>query len=96
MPRNITRREFGVTLAKAAGVAVIASIRSSEAQTTDPPFTVVVVPDPQYLAGDAPCAGSRSYRNLINWAIRNRNLSVTGTPLNIKGFIHSKTRSIPL
>jgi Calcineurin-like phosphoesterase len=82
-----TRREFGSVIAKGAGVAAIASMLPSQPNTADPAFTVAVVPDPQYLAGDATCSGSVTYNRLINWAVRNKKLSVGGTPLNIKGFI---------
>ena len=85
--QKYTRREFGAAIAKGSGVAALASLFPSRANAADPAFTVAVVPDPQYLAGDAPCSGSMIYRDLIQWAIDNKRLSVTGAPLNIKGFI---------
>ena len=85
--KKYTRREFGKAIVKGAGVAALASMFPSRANATDPAFTVAVVPDPQYLAGDAICSGSTIYNDLINWAISNKNLPVTGAPLNIKGFI---------
>jgi hypothetical protein len=87
LPAKYTRREFGAAIAKGAGVATLASMFPLRVKAADPAFTVAVVPDPQYLAGDAPCSGSTIYRDLINWAIDNKSLAVTGAPLNIKGFI---------
>jgi hypothetical protein len=46
-----------------------------------------MVPDPQNLADGSTCAGATAYNQLINWAVTNRNLSVLGQALNIKGFI---------
>ena len=85
--RKYTRREFATAIVKGAGMAALASMSPRRANAADPAFTVAVVPDPQYLAGDAICAGSTIYNDLIAWAIANKNLSVAGTPLNIKGFI---------
>lgn len=62
-------------------------VKPRVAQAAGSPFTIALVPDPQYLAGDMTCSGSAAYNGLINWAITNRNLSVLGVPLNIKGFI---------
>lgn len=87
LPEKYTRREFGTAIAKGAGVTALASMFPSGISAADPAFTVAVVPDPQYLAGDAPCSGSTIYDDLINWAIQNKSLSVAGAPLNIKGFI---------
>jgi hypothetical protein len=87
LPKKCTRREFGVAIAKGAGITALASMFPSGTSAADPPFTVALVPDPQYLAGDAPCSGSTIYDDLINWAIQNKSLAIAGTPLNIKGFI---------
>lgn len=54
------------------------------------PFSIIYVPDPQYLANDSTCGtpfASTIYSALIQWGITNKQLSVNGTPLNIKGFI---------
>jgi hypothetical protein len=87
IPEKYTRRDFGAAIAKGVGMTALASMFPPSVHAGDPAFTVAVVPDPQYLAGDAPCSGSTIYRDLINWAINNKSLSVTGAPLNIKGFI---------
>jgi hypothetical protein len=86
-PINYTRREFGKFVAKGLGAAAVASVLPSRADPADPPFTVAVVPDPQYLAGDSVCGGSTAYNGLIKWAVDHRQHAVAGAPLNIKGFI---------
>jgi hypothetical protein len=93
LPRAITRRKFG-RLAMGLGAATGAeylSTRKARA-TVGTPFTIVMVPDPQWLAGQSngtasTCATSGMYGAMIQWAITNRNMSVNGVPLNIKGFI---------
>lgn len=82
-----SRREFGKLVARGLGAAAVASVLPSRADPADPPFTVAVVPDPQYLAGDAMCSSSAVYNGLIHWAVENKQLAVAGAPLNIKGFI---------
>lgn len=53
------------------------------------PWSVVLVPDPQYLASTSTCSALAStiYPALIQWAIDNKQLSVNSTPLNIKGIV---------
>jgi len=87
LPRKYTRREFSAAVARGGGVTALASMLPSWSTASDPAFTVVVVPDPQYLAGDAYCSGPTIYNDLINWAIRNKDLWVANASLNIKGFI---------
>jgi hypothetical protein len=82
-----TRREFGKFVARGLGAAAFVSMLPSRADAAEPPFTVAVVPDPQYLAGDSVCAGSTIYNGLVKWAVDNRQLRIAGAPLNIKGFI---------
>lgn len=92
LPRAITRRKFG-KLAMGLGAATGAEfLATRKAQAAGSPFTIVMVPDPQWLAGQsngtpASCASSGMYGAMIQWAITNRNLSVAGVPLNIKGFL---------
>jgi uncharacterized protein (TIGR03437 family) len=85
MPRSITRRSFHARIAGGMAAGFLGH-RAARAQSGTP-FTVVLVPDPQFLATDATCAGSKAYNALIQWGITNRNLSVNGVPLNIKGFL---------
>ena len=84
----LTRRKFGQVLAGAGvGAAAFSTIKSAAAGGGSP-FTIAMVPDPQNLAGGNPtCGGQTAYSALIQWAVNNRNLSVNGTPLNIKGFL---------
>lgn len=52
------------------------------------PWSVVLVPDPQYMAATYVCSiGPTSYDNLMDWIVDNRNLLVDGVPLNIKAAI---------
>jgi hypothetical protein len=81
--KGITRRGF----IRTAGMGAVALATAKKAMATGVPFTVAMIPDPQYLAGDKTCSGSAIYNALIQWGITNRNLSVNGTPLNIKGFL---------
>jgi uncharacterized protein (TIGR03437 family) len=79
---RLTRRGFGSVLTGGA----LGTLYTPKAGADTVPWTVVIVPDPQYLAtpGHVPC---QSYEHLIQWALQNRNLVVNGSPLNIKGFI---------
>ena len=85
LPRSITRRTFNLRVAGGLTAAFLGR-RTVQAQGGTP-FTVALVPDPQYIAVDAPCSGSNAYNALIQWGITNRNLPVNGIPLNIKGFL---------
>jgi uncharacterized protein (TIGR03437 family) len=85
LPRSITRRGFNLRIGGGIATTLFAR-RSSQAQGAAP-FTVALVPDPQYLAADASCSGSSAYNALIQWGITNKNLLVNGAPLNIKGFL---------
>lgn len=82
-----TRRDVLKYGARIAGVSALASMFPSRAKAADPAFTVAIVPDTQFLAGDATCSGATILNALIQWAIDNKQLSVNGTALNIKGFI---------
>lgn len=81
LPRKITRRRFGAAVGTALGAEYVSKRLAYAAGN---PFTIAMVPDPQYLAATDTC---HSYNALIQWAITNRNLSVSGTALNIKGFV---------
>src|SRR3954464_11731773 len=83
-PPKFSRREFGALV---AGGAMFGTVAQKVARASDPVFTIVVVPDPQYLAEDGSCSGATIYNALIQWAIDNRNLVVDGVALNIKGFV---------
>ena len=85
LPRSITRRAFQLRMAGGLATGFLGR-RTAQAQSGTP-FTVALVPDPQYLASDASCSGSKAYNALIQWGITNRNLPVNGVPLNIKGFL---------
>ncbi len=85
LPQSITRRKFNLRLA--GGIAAGLLRRPAAKAQGVEPFTVALVPDPQYLASDATCSGSKAYNALIQWGITNRNLPVNGVPLNIKGFL---------
>ena len=85
LPRSITRRKFGALIGSAVGAGYMAKKAMAAGGT---PFTIAMVPDPQYLAtGASTCGGQTAYNALIQWAVTNRNLSVNGTPLNVKGFL---------
>jgi hypothetical protein len=73
----------------AAGAVGLAIPKRALAQTAAPaPWSIVVVPDPQYMAATYACAnGPAAYDNLIRWIVDNRNLPVDGVPLNIKAAI---------
>ncbi len=84
LPRKLSRRGFAMATGAAVGGWFLKPRKVLAAGT---PFTIALVPDPQFLAGDMTCSGDAAYNGLIQWAITNRNKLVTGTPLNIKGFI---------
>ena len=75
--------------AVAAGAIGLAIPKKSLAQTAAPaPWSMVVVPDPQYMAATYDCSnGPAAYDNLMRWIVDNRNLPVDGVPLNIKAAI---------
>ena len=82
---RFTRRGFmGAVTAGALGLA---TRKRALAQTTAP-WSIVVVPDPQYMAATYACSnGPAAYDNLMRWIVDNRNLAVDGVPLNIKAAI---------
>lgn len=91
---RITRRGFNKLVGSAIGAECIARVKEARAGGRSKPFTIVFVPDPQWLAGDYPGAGDFTcsvggtvYSAMIQWAITNRNMVVNGNPLNIKGFV---------
>jgi hypothetical protein len=57
-------------------------VLSCVCHAADPDFTIVAVPDPQYLQF---CTSV--YNGIFSWIVANRTLSVGGTPLNIKAVI---------
>lgn len=75
--------------AVAAGAIGLAIPKKALAQTAAPaPWSMVVVPDPQYMAATYDCSnGPAAYDNLMRWIVDNRNLPVDGVPLNIKAAI---------
>ncbi|MGD0772368.1 MAG: hypothetical protein ABSC05_06045 [Candidatus Solibacter sp.] len=82
---QFTRRGFLRT--SAAGALALAARKSAWAQTAAP-WSVVVVPDPQYMAATYDCSNApSSYDNLMRWIVDNRNLLVDGVPLGIKAAI---------
>src|SRR3954451_4769472 len=77
--RAMTRRRFGAILkATALTGATIGCARSS-----DPDFSLVVVPDPQFMA--VGCSGPL-YKGLMNWILKNQS-SAGSLPLNIKAVV---------
>lgn len=85
LPRKLTRRGFGMGLGAAIGGFFT---KPRKAFAAGSPFTLCLVPDPQYLDGNqGTCTGASAYNALIQWAITNRNLSVNGVALNVKGFL---------
>lgn len=80
----MTRRKFGKF---AVGAAFGAEYLAKRAYGAGSPFSVALVPDPQYLAAASITCGGTAYNALIQWGITNRNLSVNGAALNIKGFL---------
>jgi uncharacterized protein (TIGR03437 family) len=79
---SLTRRQMGALVTTAAFGTW--APRVVQAQST--PWSVAIVPDPQYLA-TPPNAACAMYDRLIQWAIENRNTVIDGVPLNLKGFI---------
>ena len=73
----------------AAGAAAIGlATRKKAVAQTAAPWSVVLVPDPQYMAATYVCStGPTSYDNLMSWIVENRNLPVDGVPLGIKAAI---------
>jgi hypothetical protein len=72
--------------AGAAGLGLAARKRAMAGASA--PWSVVLVPDPQYMAATYVCSiGPTSYDNLMDWIVDNRNLLVDGVPLNIKAAI---------
>ena len=83
---HFTRRGFMRVAAGAAAIGLAARKRAL-AQTAAP-WSVVLVPDPQYMAATYVCAtGPSGYDNLMGWIVENRNLPVDGVPLGIKAAI---------
>lgn len=81
---QLTRRGF--MLASAGAIGLAAGKRASAARAT--PWSVVVVPDPQYQAAAPVCPNAPAgYDNLMGWIVENRNLLVDGVPLGIKAAI---------
>jgi len=73
--------------ATGAGAIALATRKKSLARAATP-WSVVLVPDPQYMAATAVCStGPTGYDNLMSWIVENRNLPVNGVPLDIKAAI---------
>jgi hypothetical protein len=73
-------------LASAGAIGLATRKRALAGRAT--PWSVVVVPDPQYQAAAPVCPSEPAgYDNLMNWIIGNRNLLVDGVPLGIKAAI---------
>jgi len=76
----------GFVMAGAGLIGLASQIRAVNKPAT--PWSVVVVPDPQYMAATEVCPNQpTSYDNLMRWIVENRNLSVDGVPLAIKAAI---------
>src|ERR1035441_4561183 len=74
---HFTRRGFMRVAAGAAAMG-LATRQKALAQTAAP-WSVVLVPDPQYMAATYVCAtGPTAYDNLMGWIVANRNLPVDG------------------
>src|ERR1039457_6431360 len=83
---HFTRRGF-MRMAASAAAAGLATRKRALAGTAAP-WSVVLVPDPQYMAATSVCStGPTSYDNLMGWIVENRNLPVDGVPLGIKAAI---------
>jgi hypothetical protein len=81
---QLTRRGFMLASAGAIGLATRKRALAGPAT----PWSVVVVPDPQYMAAASVCPNEPAgYDNLMDWIIGNRNLAVDGVPLGIKAAI---------
>jgi hypothetical protein len=73
----------------AAGAGALAlTTRKTAMAAIETPWSVVLVPDPQYLAAPSVCSNQpAAYDNLMRWIVENRNLLVDGVPLGIKAAI---------
>jgi hypothetical protein len=72
----------------ASAAAIGLATRKRVLAETAAPWSVVLVPDPQYMAATSVCAtGPSGYNNLMSWIVENRNLLVDGVPLAIKAAI---------
>ena len=72
----------------AGAVAIGFASRQRVMAGTAAPWSVVLVPDPQYMAATYVCSnGPTTYDNLMSWIVANRNLPVDGVPLGIKAAI---------
>jgi hypothetical protein len=81
---QLTRRGFMLASAGAIGLA----IRKRALAGGAAPWSVVLVPDPQYQAAAPVCPTEPAgYDNLMDWIAGNRNLLVDGVPLGIKAAI---------
>ena len=73
--------------ATGAGAIALAARKRVLARTAAP-WSVVLVPDPQYMAATSVCSNQPAgYDNLMSWIVENRNLPVNGVPLGIKAAI---------
>jgi uncharacterized protein (TIGR03437 family) len=81
IPNGCTRRQFGAVITGAA----FGAVQPARALDSGAPWSVVIVPDPQYLARDN--TSCSLYERMIQWAVDNKNLIINGAPLNLKGFI---------
>src|SRR5271157_5471546 len=83
---QFTRRGF-IRATTGAGALALATRGRSLARAAAP-WSVVLVPDPQYMAATSVCSsGPTGYDNLMSWIVENRNLPVDGVPLGIKAAI---------
>ena len=81
---RFTRRGF--ILASAGAVGLAAPRRTPLRRAA--PWSVVVVPDPQFMACPPVCPNEPAgYDRLMDWIVGNRNLLVDGVPLGIKAAI---------
>src|SRR4051812_20021139 len=78
-PRTMTRRRFGALIKASALTGVSAYL----ARAAEPDYSLVVVPDPQFLA--VGCA-TPLYRGLMNWVLKNQS-SAGSLGLNIKAVV---------
>ena len=90
--RKITRREFGVSvLGGVIGTAASRLIGAPSAAAAGRDFTLVIIPDPQYLAESCPDAGGRYYTSMMQWIVNNKDILLTSSKppfaANIKAVI---------
>ena len=72
----------------ASAAAIGFATRKRVLAQTAAPWSIVLVPDPQYMAATYVCSnGPTGYDNLMSWIVENRNLVVDGVPLGIKAAI---------